>query len=91
MSEDLSSFESPILPGLDGTHSPLEAHTSYRGEDWSPEKLVFHQNLEQFAERVGLIVALQGNGKVSQDYAYSEIKQIWQQLNNSHSELLQNN
>ena len=88
MSEDLSSFEGPILPGSDGTHSPLEAHTSYRGEDWSPEKLVFHQNLEQFAERVGLIVALQGNGKVSQDHAYSEIKQIWKQLKDSHSELL---
>ena len=88
MSEDLSSFEGPILPGLDGTRSPLEAHTSYRGEDWSPEKLVFHQNLEQFAERVGLIVALQGNGKVSQDHAYSEIKQIWKQLKDSHSELL---
>lgn len=88
MSEDLSSFEGPISPGIDGTHSPLEAHTSYRGEDWSPEKLAFHQNLEQFAERVGLIVALQGNGKVSQDHAYSEIKQIWNQLKNSHSELL---
>ena len=88
MSEDLSSFDGPILPGFDGTHSPLEAHTSYRGEDWSPEKLVFHQNLEQFAERVGIIVALQGNGKVSQDHAYSEIKQIWKQLKNSHSELL---
>ena len=88
MSEDLISFEGPILPGLDGTHSPLEAHTSYRGEDWSPEKLAFHQNLEQFAERVGLIVALQGNGKVSQEHAYSEIKQIWKQLKDSHSELL---
>ena len=88
MSEDLNSFENPILPGKEGTHSPLEAHTSFRGEDWSPEKLAFHQNLEQFAERVGLIVALQGNGKVSQDYAYAEIKQIWQQLKNSHLELL---
>lgn len=88
MSEDLSSFEGPISPGIDGTHSPLEAHTSYRGEDWSPEKLAFHQNLEQFAERVGLIVALQGNGKVSQDHAYSEIKQVWNQLKDSHSELL---
>ena len=88
MSENQSSFEDPISPGMDGTRSPLEAHTSFRGEDWSPEKLAFHQNLEQFAERVGLIVALQGNGKVSQDYAYAEIKQIWQQLKNSHLELL---
>ena len=88
MSEDLNSFENPILPGKEGTHSPLEAHTSFRGEDWSPVKLAFHQNLEQFADRVGLIVALQGNGKVSQDFAYAEIKQIWQQLKNSHLELL---
>ena len=88
MSENQSSFEDPISPGMDGTHSHLEAHTSFRGEDWSPEKLAFHQNLEQFADRVGLIVALQGNGKVSQDFAYAEIKQIWQQLKNSHLELL---
>jgi len=88
MSEDPNSFEGPILPGKEGTHSPLEAHTSYRGEDWSPEKLAFHQNLEQFAERVGLIVALQGNGKVSQDRAYTEIKQIWKRLKNSHLNLL---
>ncbi|MCP9915674.1 hypothetical protein KBZ13_04150 [Cyanobium sp. ATX 6F1] len=72
-----------------GTQSPLEGHSGYRGDDWSPERLAFHQNLEQFAERVGLIVGLQGNGKVSQEQAYAEIKAIWNSLKESKNALLQ--
>lgn len=72
----------------EGTRSPLEAHSSYRGDDWTPGRLVFHQNLEQFAERVGLIVALQGNGKISQEEAFDEIRLIWRQLQNSRESLL---
>ena len=63
--------------------SPMEAHASYRGQDWSPERLLFHQNLETFAERVGLIVGLQGNGKISQEEAYAQIKCIWKDLRES--------
>ena len=63
--------------------SPLEAHSSYRGADWSPERLAFHQNLESFAERVGLIVALQSNGKLSQEMAYAEIRRLWNSLRSS--------
>jgi len=66
----------------------MEAHSGYRGLDWSPERLAFHQNLEQFAERVGLIVGLQGNGKVSQEEAYAEIKTIWKSLKDSKQQLL---
>jgi hypothetical protein len=87
MRED-KPFEGPIPDGLDGTHSPLEAFSSYRGQDWTPERLAFHQNLEQFAQRIGLIVALQGNGKISQELAFAEIKQIWIKLKDSHDELL---
>jgi len=50
--------------------------------------LAFHQNLEQFADRVGLIVGLQGNGKISQEAAYDEIKQLWKSLRGSRSTLL---
>ena len=60
--------------------SPMEAHGSYRGSDWSPERLMFHQNLESFADQVGLIVGLQANGKLSQDEAYDKIKKIWKGL-----------
>ena len=69
-------------------HAPLEAHSSYRGKDWSPQRLVFHQNLESFADRVGLIVGLQSNGKMSQEAAYTEIRKIWKELKNSKGELL---
>ena len=70
-----------------GTQSPLEGFSNYRGDDWSPERLAFHQNIEQFADRVGLIVGLQGNGKISQEAAYDEIKQLWKMLRGSRSTL----
>lgn len=68
--------------------SPMESHGSYRGDDWSPERLMFHQNLETFAERVGLIVGLQGNGKISQEEAYAQIKRIWKTLKQSKDHLI---
>jgi hypothetical protein len=72
----------------DGIHSPMESFSHYRGADWTPQRLVFHQNLETFADRVGLIVGLQANGKISQDAAYDEIKSLWSSLRTSHSSLL---
>ncbi|MCX5969380.1 MAG: hypothetical protein NTV57_17485 [Cyanobacteria bacterium] len=66
----------------------MEAHASYRGNDWSPQRLLFHQNLESFAERVGLIVALQGNGKLSQEQAYAQIRAIWKELKDSKGNLI---
>jgi len=71
----------------EGIHSPMEGFSSFRGENWSPERLVFHQNLEQFAERVGLIVGLQANGKIDQDAAFDEIKALWANLKDSKKEL----
>ena len=68
--------------------SPMEAHGSYRGKDWSPERLAFHQNLESFADRVGLIVGLQSNGKLSQEEAYSQIKKLWKDVKSSKQNLL---
>ena len=68
--------------------APMEAHGSYRGADWSPERLVFHQNLETFADRVGLIVALQANGKLSQEQAFSRIRSLWKELKSSKGNLL---
>jgi len=49
---------------------------------------MFHQNLESFAERVGLVVGLQSNGKVSQEQAYAEIRRIWKDLKESKDTLL---
>jgi hypothetical protein len=66
----------------------MEAHGSYRGADWSPERLAFHQNLESFADRVGLIVGLQSNGKLSQEGAYDEIRKLWKSLRSSKNNLI---
>ena len=66
----------------------MEAPARYRGNDWSPERLRFHQNLESFAERVGLVVGLQSNGKVSQEQAYGQIRRIWKELKESKDALL---
>ena len=71
-----------------GVKSPMESHGSYRGDDWSPQRLLFHQNLETFAERGGLIVGLQGNGKITQEEAYAQIKTIWKSLKQSKDHLI---
>ena len=85
---------SPENPGdgadraAEGVHSPMETFSPYRGRGWSPERLAFHQNLEQFADRVGLIVGLQGNGKMSQEDAYRQIKDLLAELKSSRKQLL---
>ncbi len=75
-------------PEVSGVRVPMESHTSYHSPDWSPQRLMFHQNLESFAERVGLLVGLQSNGKVSQEQAYAEIRKLWKELKDSRGSLL---
>ncbi len=83
----MTSSPDPFTPTDDdeplAIRSPLEGHSSYRGQDWRPERLLLHQNLESFAERVGLIVAMQGSGKISQDRAFAAIRRLWKDLRNS--------
>ncbi|QPN58374.1 hypothetical protein I1E95_13785 [Synechococcus sp. CBW1107] len=61
----------------------MESFSAYHGDDWSPQRLAFHQNLERFADRVGLIVGLQSNGKLNQEQAYDEIRMLWKELKGS--------
>ncbi|WP_416223672.1 hypothetical protein [Synechococcus sp. CBW1107] len=68
---------------MSSTRSPMESFSAYHGDDWSPQRLAFHQNLERFADRVGLIVGLQSNGKLNQDQAYDEIRMLWKELKGS--------
>ena len=74
----------------DGIRNPMEIDSSFHGKDWSPQRAAFHQNLEQFADRIGLIVGLQANGKVSQEEAYEQIKELWKTLKISRNDLLPN-
>lgn len=66
----------------------MESFSRYHGDDWTPEGAAFHQNLEQFADRVGLIVGLQANGKITQADAYDQIRSLWKELKFSKSYLL---
>tara|TARA_A200000113_G_scaffold87262_1_gene77862 strand:- start:77 stop:298 length:222 start_codon:yes stop_codon:yes gene_type:complete len=66
----------------------MEMFSSFHGKDWTPQRAAFHQNLEQFADRIGLIVGLQANGKISQEEAYEQIKSLWKTLKLSKNDLL---
>lgn len=62
---------------------------NYYGE-FSPEKLVFNANLQQFAQQVMYLCSLEANGKMSAEDTYDEIKKFWKQLKHSKKELLDN-
>ena len=74
--------------GCSGPTNPLEAFSSYQGLDWTPKRLVFHQNLEAFADKVLLLVALQGSGKINQEQAFGCIHDLWKELKRSKRDLL---
>lgn len=56
--------------------------------DFTPERLAFNANLQEFANRVAILCALETGGKVSPEEAYKEIKSLWKQLKHSKAELL---
>lgn len=59
----------------------------YRGE-FSPEYLAFNANLQEFAQRVSYICALETGGKLSPQEAYDQIKNLWEMLHESKRSLL---
>ncbi|MBD2532945.1 hypothetical protein H6G97_26565 [Nostoc flagelliforme FACHB-838] len=52
-----------------------------------PENLVFNANLQEFAQKVGIITSLESNGKLDPEDAYQQIKGLWKQLEHSKKEL----
>jgi hypothetical protein len=60
----------------------LYPRSRYYGR-FSPEDLAFNANLQEFAQRVSYISALQTGGKLSSDEAYDKIKSLWKQLKQS--------
>lgn len=59
----------------------------YHGE-FTPERMVFNANLQEFANKVSLICNLETGGKIKSEDAYSRIKQLWKELKASKKELL---
>lgn len=61
----------------------------YHG-DYTPERMVFNANLQEFANRVSLICNLETGGKITSEDAYSRIKALWKELKASKKSLLDN-
>jgi NAD-dependent SIR2 family protein deacetylase len=59
----------------------------YYGE-FTPENLAFNANLQEFAQRVTVLCAMETGGKISPIAAYNEIKQLWKQLQSSKAQLI---
>lgn len=64
----------------------LYARCRYRGEI-KPENLVFDANLQEFAQRVGYICALESNGKLTPESAFDQLQTLWQELSASKESL----
>jgi hypothetical protein len=64
----------------------LYPHSHYHGQ-FTPAHLVFNANLQEFAQRAGIIASLETAGKLSAGEAYSKIELLWKQLTSSMQEL----
>lgn len=64
----------------------LYPRSRYYGK-FSPEQLVFNDNLQQFAHQVGYVTGLHTGGKLSEDEAIQKIDQLWQALDRSKQQL----
>lgn len=64
----------------------LYPRSQYYGK-FTPENLVFNANLQEFAQRVDYICALETGGKISPLEAYEQIKQLYKQLKKSKHDL----
>ncbi len=64
----------------------LYPQSRYQGK-FTPENLAFNSNLQEFAQKVGYICALETGGKISPGQAYKDVKALWKELKVSKKEL----
>ncbi len=65
----------------------LFPRSKYWGE-FSPQRLAFNANLQEFAQRISFVCNLETGGKISPAEAYEQIKQLWKELKQSKASLL---
>jgi hypothetical protein len=65
----------------------LNPISRYHG-DFTPENLAFDANLQEFANRIAIICALENGGKITTAEAYEQIKKLWAELKASKQNLL---
>ena len=49
----------------------------------TPEEMIFDANLQEFAQQIGILCALESNGKLGAHDAYKRIKKLWKDLRKS--------
>jgi hypothetical protein len=76
-----------VQPNQNDKNQFLYPRSRYYGQV-KPETLIFNANLQEFAQKVSYITALETNGKLDSDEAYEQIKILWKQLKRSKKELL---
>lgn len=64
----------------------LHPRSRYHGE-FTPENLAFNANLQEFAQRVSYVCALETGGKIPPEEAYEQIKYLWKTLKKSKKSL----
>jgi len=64
----------------------LYNNNRYNGE-FTPEKLVFNSNLQEFTQKVSYICSLETSGKLTPEESYRLIKSLWKALKRSKKQL----
>lgn len=64
----------------------LYPRSRYHGK-FTPQNLAFDANLQEFAQKVSIICALETGGKLSAEQAYEEIRTLWHRLKTSKKQL----
>lgn len=65
----------------------LFPRSKYWGE-FSPQRLAFNANLQEFAQRVSVLCNLETGGKLEPGEAYDQIKRLWKDLKRSKVNLI---
>ena len=55
--------------------------------NFTPENLVFNNNLQEFTQKVSYICSLETSGKLTPEESYKQIKSLWKELKRSKKEL----
>jgi hypothetical protein len=66
----------------------LYPQSRYYGR-FTPQNLAFDANLQEFQNRVSIIVSLESGGKLESAEAYKQIKALWKQLKASKKQLIE--
>jgi sigma54-dependent transcription regulator len=79
------------IPMTDQKPSPKDDFLFPRSKYWgefTPQRLAFNANLQEFAQRVSFVCNLETGGKMSAQEVYDEIKRLWKSLKQSKANLL---